>query len=107
MGIQAYRGLAQAGKCWEDPVIQEVCKEIGRTPAQVLGRFLVQQGISHVPKASVPERQKENRDVFSFELSAEQMDKLSSLTNDAALETFKNLYIKCIWRDTPQAGDPW
>lgn len=105
--IQSYRGLMQAGKTWENPVLQEVCKETGKSPAQVLGRFLVQQGISHVPKASTAERMKENRDIFNFDLTADHIEKLSNLTDPAALDNFKNLYIKCIWRDTPQAGDPW
>lgn len=105
--IQAYRGLLQGPKAWDNAVVQEICKETGKSPPQVLGRFLVQQGISHVPKSSNPERMRENKDLFSFELSGEQMEKLSNLTPASALETFKNLYIKCIWRDTPQAGDPW
>jgi diketogulonate reductase-like aldo/keto reductase len=105
--VQAYRGLMQGAKAWSNAAVQEVCKETGKTPAQVLGRFLVQQGISHVPKASSTDRMKENSALFTFELSPEQMEKLSNLTTDEALETFKNLYIKCIWRDTPQAGDPW
>jgi len=105
--IQAYRGLAQGPKAWDNPAIQEVCKDTGKKASQVLGRFLVQQGISHVPKTSTAERMNENKDIFSFELSAAQMEKLSNLTTDAAVENFKNLYIKCIWRDTPQAGSPW
>jgi diketogulonate reductase-like aldo/keto reductase len=102
--VQAYRGLMQGPKAWENPVLQEVCKESGKTPPQVLGRFLVQQGISHVPKASSLDRMTQNKDVFSFELSDAQMEKLSSLTTDAALENFEELYLKCIWRDTPEAG---
>jgi len=102
--IQAYRGLLQ-GKAWGHPVLQGVCKETGRSACQVLGRFLVQQGISHVPKASTPERIRENRDIFSFDLTPEQIEKLGGLTSVAALQMFRNLYTKCIWRDTPQAGD--
>merc|ERR1711871_1670785 len=105
--IQAYRGIMQGAKAWQHPTIQDVCRATGRPPSQVLGRFLVQQGISHVPKASTPERMKENRDIFTFQLSAEQMERLSNLTTDDALKNFANLYVKCIWRDPPQAGDPW
>jgi len=104
--IQAYRGLMNGTKAWEQPVLQEVCKELGRTAPQVLGRFLVQQGISHVPKASTPARMAENADFFSFDLSAKQLEALSGLTKPEALDTFKQLYTKCIWRDTPEAGGP-
>merc|ERR1711941_212621 len=105
--VQAYRGLMQGPKAWAHPLIQQVCKETGKSPTQVLGRFLVQQEISHVPKATTLERIKENKDLFSFELSADQMERLSGLTTDVAIQNFKDLYIKCIWRDTPQEGDPW
>jgi len=105
--IQAYRGLLQGPKAWANEAVQEICRETGRTPPQVLGRFLVQQGISHVPKASAASRMVENADLFSFRLSEAQMEKLASLTPAEALETFKNLYIKCIWRDTPEAGSAW
>jgi len=104
--IQAYRGMAQGPKAWSDATVQEICQEVGRTPPQVLGRFLVQQGISHVPKASTPERMLENADIFTFDLTGEQMEKLKGLTTPAALQNFKELYTKCIWRDTPQSGDP-
>jgi len=107
--IQSYRGLMQGpawGKPWDHPVLQEVCNELGRSPPQVLGRFLVQQGISHVPKTSTPERMSQNADIFSFELSAKQMELLSGLTTPEAIDNYKQLYIKCIWRDTPEAGGP-
>lgn len=103
--IQSYRGLLQGTKGWQNEVLQDVCKETGKSPAQVLGRFLVQQGISHVPKASTRERMKQNRDIFSFGLTDEQIERLSNLTTDCALETFKKHYTTGIWRDTPHAGD--
>jgi len=104
--VQAYRGLAQGPKAWAHPVVEEVCKETGKSAPQVLGRFLIQQGISHVPKSSTLERMQENKDLFGFELTAEQIGKLGALTQPAAIENFKELLTKCIWRDTPQAGDP-
>eukprot|EP00929_Paragymnodinium_shiwhaense_P092414 TRINITY_DN52316_c0_g1_i1.p1 TRINITY_DN52316_c0_g1~~TRINITY_DN52316_c0_g1_i1.p1 ORF type:complete len:366 (+),score=104.27 TRINITY_DN52316_c0_g1_i1:48-1145(+) len=102
--MQAYRGLMQANKSWEHETIKEIVAEAGKTPAQVLGRFLVQQNISHVPKASSPARMTENMSLFDFELSEAQMAKLSSMTPPDALDNFKALYTKCIWRDTPEAG---
>lgn len=102
--IQSYRGLMQANTSWGHPVLQEVCQATGRSPAQVLGRFLVQQGISHIPKASNAERMRQNMAVFGFALSPAHMEKLSGLTTPEALEAFQKLYTKCIWRDTPQEG---
>merc|ERR1712228_343453 len=101
--IQAYRGNLQGPQGWSFPALEEISRETGKTAPQVLGRFLVQQGISHIPKASVAERIAENADIFSFSLTDQQMDKLSNLTTKEALEGFKGLYAKCIWRDTPEA----
>lgn len=64
----------------------------------------MQQGISHVPKASTPERMLENRDLFTFELSKSQVERLSQVPTPEAIENFKKLYTKCIWRDTPEEG---
>lgn len=103
--VQAYRGLMQGGEAWEQPALQEVCLETGRTSAQVLGRFLVQQGISHIAKASSVERMQENAALYGFSLTREQMDKLSNVTTPKALDAFSALYAKCIWRDTPREGE--
>jgi len=102
--LQSYRGLMQANTTWDNPVLQEVCAATGKAPAQVLGRFLVQQGISHIPKASKPERMQQNADIFNFSLSEEHMTKLSNLTTPEALQALEKLYTKCIWRDTAEEG---
>merc|ERR1711920_818302 len=103
--VQAYRGIMQSPPkaAASVPELKRVCEETGRPASQVLGRFLVQQGISHVPKASSIERMEENAGIFSFQLTAEQMESLSGLTPPDSLEMFKGLYTKCIWRDTPEA----
>ena len=47
---------------------------------------------------------KENSYVFDFQLSEEDMNRLDSLTTPEAIETFKNLYQKCVNRDTSKDG---
>ena len=47
--------------------------EYGRTPSQVVLRWHIQRGIIVFPKASSPERLRENADIFDFELSADDM----------------------------------
>ena len=46
-----------------DPAVVQIAKSKERTPAQVLLRFLVQQGIAVIPKSVNPQRIKENSQV--------------------------------------------
>lgn len=76
--FQAYTSLGR-GKLVTDPVVIEVAKNCNRTPAQVLLRWAVQQGVSVLPKSSNPDRIKENAAIFDFTLTDEDMDRLSAL----------------------------
>jgi diketogulonate reductase-like aldo/keto reductase len=49
--------------------------------AQVALRWIVQQGVAAIPKASTTDYQLENMDVFGFELNASEMRTLSVMTN--------------------------
>ncbi|MGO1236254.1 aldo/keto reductase, partial [Microbacterium gubbeenense] len=49
------------------------------TPTQLVVRWHVQLGSTPIPKSASPERQHENADVFGFELSAEDVDRISAL----------------------------
>jgi 2,5-diketo-D-gluconate reductase A len=59
------------------------------TPAQVILRWEVQQGIVAIPKSASPERQRENLDVFGFELTEEEMTALAAMDRgeDAAVDS--------------------
>lgn len=57
----------------DDEVITGIAGRLDRTPAQVILRWHVQRGIIVFPKASSPERLRENADIFDFELSTEDM----------------------------------
>ena len=52
---------------------------------QVLLRWGIQRGTSVIPKATSPERIRENFGALSFELSAQQMEQLSTLAYQARL----------------------
>lgn len=47
----------------QNPTVQEVAKELGKTPAQVLLRHIVQRGIAVIPKSTNPDRIRQNFDV--------------------------------------------
>ncbi|XP_071779199.1 putative oxidoreductase YtbE [Centroberyx gerrardi] len=76
--FQAYSSLGK-GELVTDPVVMEVAQECGRTPAQVLLRWAVQQGVPVLPKSSHPGRVEENARLFDFTLSDSNMDRLSAL----------------------------
>jgi diketogulonate reductase-like aldo/keto reductase len=81
--VEAYSPLGQGGDL-EDPVIVEIAEQLGVTPAQVVLRWHVQQGRVVIPKSMSPERQATNIDLFSFELSDEQMDRIDGLEQGEA-----------------------
>ncbi|CAH0551981.1 unnamed protein product [Brassicogethes aeneus] len=61
------------------PVVKEISENHGKSTGQVLLRHHLQHGITVIPKSSNSERIKQNIDVFDFELSEEEMEKLDSL----------------------------
>jgi 2,5-diketo-D-gluconate reductase B len=83
--IVAYTPLAK-GRVSQEPVILEIARSHGRTPAQVTLRWLVQQpGISAIPKASRREHLRENLEIFDFELNEAEMRLLSTLGRNLRL----------------------
>ena len=98
--MQSYRTLRD-GKAFTDPTILAVGEKHGRTAAQVLGRWCVQHGFIAIPKSVKAERMAENMRVFDFELDADDMAKLDSMTTPEAISKFVELYRKCVVRDTP------
>jgi 2,5-diketo-D-gluconate reductase A len=63
----------------ENPVIGEIAAAHGKTPAQVMLRWHIQQGRQVIPKSVTPSRIAENFDVFDFDLTAEQLAAIDSL----------------------------
>ena len=80
-GITFYRDSGHRSTL-EDPVLGEIAKAHGRTPAQVMLRWHVQQGRSAIPKSTKPARIAENLDVFDFELTTEQLAAIDGLDTD-------------------------
>ena len=76
--LEAYSPLAR-GRGLDHPTIVAVARRHGRTPAQVLLRWAVQRGIPVIPKSSRAERIAENRRIFDFSLSPDDMAELDGL----------------------------
>ncbi len=76
--IQAYSPITRKEKL-EDPVLEQIAENYRKTPAQILLRWNLQIGSVPLPKANQKKHLDENIDIFDFELSEDDMEKLSSL----------------------------
>jgi diketogulonate reductase-like aldo/keto reductase len=73
-------GRGSVGGVLEEPAVGEIARRLGRTPGQVVLRWHMQQpGVAAVPKSGDPRRIADNIDVFDFELTGEDMHRLSAL----------------------------
>jgi diketogulonate reductase-like aldo/keto reductase len=77
-GVTFYRDGSHASTL-DDPVIGDIATAHGKTPAQVMLRWGLQQGRSVIPKSTKLSRIAENIDVFDFELSADEMTAIDGL----------------------------
>ncbi|BEL03767.1 aldo/keto reductase [Actinoplanes sichuanensis] len=102
-GITFYRD-GEHTSTLQDPVIAEIAAAHGKTPAQVMLRWHLQQGRSAIPKSTKPARIAENLDVFGFELTADQLSAIDALDTgkrggpEPAVVTLENFH-----RDIPEA----
>lgn len=81
IAVEAWSPLARA-RFLQDPTINEVAKKYGKSPAQVILRWHLQNEVIIIPKSVTPARIKENADLFDFELSADDMDKINKLNKN-------------------------
>jgi 2,5-diketo-D-gluconate reductase A len=61
-----------------DPMITEIGQAYQKSTTQVVLRWHVQLGCVAIPRSSNPGRMAENLDIFDFELTAEEMDRISA-----------------------------
>lgn len=66
----------------EDETIKEIAQEVGKTPAQVVIRWNIENGLVTIPKSVTPERIEENIDVFDFALSDAQVKRINALNKN-------------------------
>ena len=76
-GITSYRGGQK--RTFDDPTLLDIARHHGKSAAQVMLRWHLQEGRSAIPKSTKPARIAENFDIFDFELSAEQIAEIDGL----------------------------
>lgn len=91
--LQAWAPLASGeGRVPQNPVLAAIGARHGKTAAQVALRFLVQRGISVIPKTSHRARMIENAAIFDFSLSDEEMAQIRSLDTDKTFFSWTEAY---------------
>lgn len=75
---QSWSPLGQ-GQLLDNAVIGKIAKKYGRTPAQVIIRWHIDNGLVVIPKSVTPSRIAENFKVFDFKLDAEDLKEIDTL----------------------------
>ncbi|MDR0592369.1 MAG: aldo/keto reductase [Bifidobacteriaceae bacterium] len=75
---EAWSPLGRGGDL-SDGTVRAVAHQVGKTPAQVVLRWLIQLGVAVFPKTVRPERLAENLALDGFELAPEQMERLNAI----------------------------
>lgn len=63
----------------ENETIREIAEKYGKVPAQVIVRWNVQNNVLVIPRSASPVHQKQNLDVFDFELEEEDLNAIDKL----------------------------
>ena len=79
-GVIAYGGRAKTTLA--DPALLDIARQHGKSAAQVMLRWHLQEGRSAIPKSVKPARIAENFDVFDFELTREQAAAIDALETE-------------------------
>lgn len=84
---EAYAPLGEGNDGFLDqPELKVIADKYHKTPAQITLRFLIQQGIVVIPKSLNPQHMAENLAIFDFNLSEDDMTKLSQLDVKQAID---------------------
>jgi 2,5-diketo-D-gluconate reductase A len=75
---EAYSPIAQ-GEVLNDPTIDAISRQVGKTPAQVVLRWHIQRGDIIFPKSKTKARVQENFELFDFELDEPSMASITDL----------------------------
>jgi diketogulonate reductase-like aldo/keto reductase len=81
IAVEAWSPIAR-GRLLEEPRLLSIAEKYGRSTAQIMLRWHLQNDVIIIPKSVSPVRLKENADIFDFELTAEDMEKINQLNEN-------------------------
>ncbi|RNB86113.1 aldo/keto reductase [Brevibacillus panacihumi] len=79
--VEAWSPLMQ-GQLLDHPVLKEIADRHHKSIAQVILRWDLQHGVVTIPKSTKEQRIKENADIFDFELTAEDMQRMDAMNEN-------------------------
>lgn len=91
IAVTSWSPLAR-GKLLAEPTLLTIGEQYGKTPAQVIIRWHLQNNLIVIPKSVTPERISENNEVGDFELSSEEMASINALNRDERTGTNPDSY---------------
>lgn len=77
---QSWSPLGRDNASMQEDAILEIAKKYGKTPAQVVLRWNIEQNILPIPKSTNVFRQAENLSIFDFELTADEVEKINQIS---------------------------
>ncbi|WP_338447826.1 aldo/keto reductase [Niallia oryzisoli] len=80
--VEAWSPLDQGGEALQDPVIKKIAETHGKSPAQTILRWHLQNNTIVIPKSVTPTRIEENFQVFEFELSPKEIEEINKLNRN-------------------------
>lgn len=82
-GYSAFNGMYNASdSLFNNPVLKEFANKKCKTIAQIINRWQIQQDITIIPRSKSAYHQRENIDIFDFELSVQEMKKIDQLNQN-------------------------
>ncbi len=81
IAVEAWSPIAQ-GRVLDEPALKQIAEKHGKSSAQVILRWHLQNDVVIIPKSVHANRIKENADLFNFELSSDEMNKINDLNQN-------------------------
>lgn len=70
------------------PLIKEIAQRHNKSPAQILLKWILERGISAIPKSTNATRLQQNLDLFNWNLTADDMKAINALDRGIRVNTF-------------------
>lgn len=80
--VESYSPLQRAGELLADQTLEELADKYDKTPAQIVLRWHIQEGLIAIPKSVTPERIRENVEVFDFEIHEDDIELIREMNRD-------------------------